>query len=231
VEGQESSVSGGLLLLWLTLMLLLQGAIWTTGVPDYRLVQAVEQGAAEVERRQADEENEDVVRKAIELQRRTLPFWSVVVALRDFLIAPLMLGLRPLSVAVALSALAAATGRPVGFAPTLSACIAWQGLWVLGVAVRFGLMVLLQRSYVSTSILLFLPQETYTAVRWAFIEQLDCFAFVGWCGMAWGAWQRRQANLVSAILVVGLMALLDAAIRAGGGLLLNLSMRMTLIPQ
>jgi hypothetical protein len=215
----------------MALVVVLHGVIWTTGVPDYGLAQAVENGAARVEQQQIGEENEDVVRKAIKLQRDTLPFWAVIVAIRDFLLAPLMLGFRAWMVAVALSAVAAATGRAVRYPEALYDCVAWQGVWVVGLAVHTVLMLVLQRAYVSTSILMFLPQETFTAVRWTILEQIDCFAIAGWLGMAWSAHRRRQTNLAAAAIVCLVLAVLELGICGGASLAVNLSIRASLMPQ
>ena len=69
---------------------------WTTGVPDYQLAEAVERGAARVEERSSGEENDDVVRKAIQLQRNSLGFWRTLALVGDFLVKPLWLALRAL---------------------------------------------------------------------------------------------------------------------------------------
>ncbi len=216
-------------MLWVTIVVILQGVVWLTGEPDYVLAQAVEDGAERVEQQQLGEESEDVVRKAIQLQRDTLPFWTLLTALRDFVCVPLWLGLRALGLTILLSAAAAATGRPTRFGETLYDCVAWQGVWVLGVAVQVLLMLALQRSYVSTSLLLFQPQSSLTAVRWVFLEQLDCFAAVGWLGMLWSAWRRGQ-NLFLATLACGLLASLELIVCFMASLAVNLSMRMALVP-
>ena len=87
----------------------------------------------------------------------------MITAIRDFLVAPLALVLRVFAVAIALSAVAALSGRPVRFPATVAECVAWQGVWVLGLAVQVVLMLVLHRPHIETSVLMFLPQESFTA--------------------------------------------------------------------
>ena len=230
-NGSEPPVWGWLLMVWMALTVVLNGAIWTTGVTDHRLAQAVEDGAAEVEKQHVGEENEDVVRKEIQTQRDTLRFWTVITAIRDFVIAPLFLGLRALAVAIALSAVAATAGRPVRFDESMHECVAWQGVWVTGLAVRVVLMLALDRSAISTSVQMFLAEESYTASRWLFYEQLDCFALIGWLGMVWGGWRRGQAGLLMAVIACALLAAIAVGIHGSASVVVNLGMRMSLMPQ
>ncbi len=222
---------GWLLALWLALEVVLHGVIWTTGVVDHDLTQAVEAGAGQVERRKLHEESDDVVRKSIQTQRDTLPFWTVIMALRDFLVAPLLLVWRVFAVAVTFSALAALSGRPVRFPATVAECVAWQGVWVLGLAVEVVLMLVWQRPHVETSVLMFFPQHTFTARQWVAWQQVDCFAIVGWLGMAWGARRRGQANWLVALIVCLVLAATEAYICYGTSLIVNLGMRMTFFAQ
>ncbi len=90
-QPNDTPAWGWLMAIWMALVVVFHGVVWTTGVVDYDLTAAVENGAAEVERRQLHEESDDVVRKAIQTQRDTLKFWTVITALRDFLFAPLTL--------------------------------------------------------------------------------------------------------------------------------------------
>ena len=99
-----------------------------------------------MEQRSVGEDSEDVVRKSIQLQRDSLRFWTDVALVGDFLIAPSWIALRAFLVAVALSAVAAISGRPVRFPAAMRDCVAWQGVWVLGLAVQVVLMLVLQRS-------------------------------------------------------------------------------------
>jgi len=230
-NGGESPAWGWLLMVWMALVVVFNGVIWTTGVTDHRLAQAVEDGAAAVEKQHVGEENEDVVRKAIQTQRDTLRFWTVIAAIRDFVIAPLFLGLRAIAVAVALSAVAATAGRPVRFDDSMHECVAWQGVWVTGLAVRAVLMLALDRSAISTSVQMFLAEESYTASTWLLYEQLDCFALIGWLGMAWGGWRRGQAGLLMAVIVCIVLAAIDVGIHGAASVVVNLGMRMSLMPQ
>lgn len=215
---------------WMALVVVFNGAIWTTGVTDHRLAQAVENGAAEVEKQHVGEENEDVVRKEIQTQRDTLRFWTAIAAIRDFVIGPLFLGLRALAVAVAFSAVAATAGRPMRFDESMRECVVWQGVWVTGLAVRVLLMLALDRSAISTAVQMFLAEESYTASQWLLYEQLDCFALVGWLGMAWGGWRRGQTGVLMAVIVCVVLAAIDVGMHSAASLVVNLGMRMTLIP-
>ena len=127
------------------------------------------------------------------------PFWKVITLVGDFLIEPLWIALRAFSAAVALSAVAAITGRPVRFPTAMRECVAWQGVWVLGLAVRVALMLAMHRSEVDTSIVLLLPPRMYAAREWVVLQQIDCFALIGWLGMAWGACRRGQASLCGVV--------------------------------
>ena len=229
--GGDAPAWGWLMVVWMALVAVLNGAAWTTGVVDYDLAQAVENGAAQVERRELHEESEDVVRKAIQTQRDTLTFWTVITALRDFLVAPLALVLRVFVVAITFSAVAALSGRGVRFPATVAECVAWQGVWVLGLAVEVVLMVVLHRPHIETSVLMFLPQASFTARQWSALQQVDCFAIIGWLGLAWGARRRGPANLLVAVIVCFVLAATEAYICYGTSLVVNLSMRMTLFPQ
>ncbi len=86
--GTDTPKWGLILTIWMALVVVLNGALWTTGVPDYRLAEAVERGAAKVEERSSGEENEDIVRKAIQLQRNSLRFWRTLALVGDILVAP-----------------------------------------------------------------------------------------------------------------------------------------------
>ncbi len=216
--------------MWMALVVVLHGAVWMTGVVQHDLVQAVEKGAAAVEQRMLHEESDDVVRKAIQTQRDTLRFWTVIMALGDFLVAPLSLVVRVFAAAISFSALAALTGRPVRFPAAVGECVVWQGVWVLGLAVEVVLMLVLGRRHVETSALIFLPQDSFTAAQWTTLQQLDFFAVLGWLGMAWGACRRGQTNLFAALAACLVLAGTGAYICSNASLLVNLSMRMTLFP-
>jgi hypothetical protein len=222
---------GWMLTVWMSLVVVLHGAIWTTGVPDFDLTDAVEKGAARVEQRSVGEDSQDVVRKSIKLQRDSLRFWTVICVVGDFLVAPAWIALRALLVAVSLSAVAAVCGRAVRFPAAMRDCVAWQGVWVLGLAVQVVLMLVLQRSDIETSIVLLLPPRIYAAREWVLLNQIDCFAVIGWLGIAWSACQRRQTNLYLALLTCFFLAALEIQIRGGFSLLVNLGMRLTIFPE
>ena len=218
------------MMVWMSLVVVFNSVIWTTGVTDHRLAQAVEDGAAAVEKQHVGEENEDVIRKEIQKQRDSLRFWTAIAAIRDFVIAPLSLGLRALAVAVAFSAVAATAGRPVRFGESMHECVVWQGVWVAGLAVSVVLMLALDQSAICTSVQMFLAEESYTASQWLLYEQLDCFALVGWLGMAWGGWRRGQAGIVMTVIVCVVLAAIDVGIHVAPSLVVNLGMRMSLVP-
>jgi hypothetical protein len=229
--GSDTPRWGWLLTIWMSSVVILNGVIWTTGVPDYDLAVAVERGAARVEERSVGEDNEDVVRKSIQLQRNSLSFWKVITLVGDFLVEPLWIVLRAFSVAVALSAVAAMTGRPVRFPAAMRECVIWQGVWVLGLAVQTVLMLVLHRSAIDTSVVLLLPPRMYAAREWVVLQQIDCFAIIGWLGMAWSACRRGRASLIAALVTCLVVAVVEAQVIAGTSLLVNLSMRLTLFPE
>ncbi len=127
--------------------------------------------------------------------------------------------------------MAALSGRPVRFPAAVAQCAAWQGVWVLGLAVQVILMFGFDRPHVETSVLMFLPKESFTAREWSALQQVDVFALVGWLGMAWSAYRRGQANPFVAGIICFILAVGEAYLFYQASLLINLSMRMTLFPQ
>jgi hypothetical protein len=208
-----------------------QAVLWLSGARDVALSRAVEAGAAYAESRGIGEVGDDVIRKAIQTQHATRLFWSMLVFLGDFVGEPLWLLLRAILVATVFSGAAALTGRPTRFADGLSACIAAQGFWVLGLIVRASLVVALRRPDVETSLTLLLPAGHYDASTWVTLEQLDLFAALGWLTMIVGGWRRGQVNLFTALLVCGILASMDALIRMSSDLILNAGMRLMLAPE
>jgi len=227
----ETPKWGWLLTVWMSLVVILHGLVWMTGVPDYDLAAAVEKGAERVEQRSVGEDSPDIVRKSIQLQRDSLRFWTVIRMVGDFLVAPVWIALRALMVAVGLAALAALTGRPVRFPAAMQDCVTWQGVWVLGLAVQTTLMLVLRRPEIETSVVLLLPPRLYTASQWVMLRQIDCFALIGWFGLAWSACRRGQAGLFGALATCLFLALMEAQIRGGFDLLVNLAMRLTVLPE
>ncbi len=233
IDAPESNTPhwGWMLATWIALTIVLRGVYWTSGVPDHQLAQAIEHGAGRVERQSESEENVDVIRKAIELQRGSLVFWTVLALLGDFILDPLWLGLRVLAVTVALNAVAAMTGRPVRFPAMMAEAVAWQSVWVFGLACRVAWVFVLQRGDIDTSLTLLLPARVYGAREWVLLQRVDLFALIGWLGLAWGGVRRGQANLPVSLLVCGLLAVFEALLYAAGALFLNLGMRVALFPE
>jgi hypothetical protein len=216
---------------WMMLVVALQGLVWAFGIRATALAVAVEQGAARIETRGIGEVGDDVIRKAIRLQRASLAFWTTLAVLGDFVVEPLALAVRAVVVAVVLSGLAALVGRPSRFGPALAECSAAQGFWVLGLAVRVALMLALRRTDVETSLALILPPGSYPAPMWVALRQVDAFALLGWIALARGGRRRGQVNLATAVLVCTLLALGEAVVRIGATLVIEAGMRLMLLPE
>jgi hypothetical protein len=229
-EGPVASGAGARLALWMALVVGLEGLLWLSGGKTLALAEAVERGAAQVESRAFGEVSEDQVRKAIRTQNATLPFWSTLALIGDFLVEPLSLAVRATAVATLLSTLAALVGRPARFGEALGACIVVQGVWVLGVAVRVALSFALGGAEAETSLALAIPHGTSPALAWLAARQVDAFALWGWAVMTLGGWRRGQANLSIAFLVCALVALGEAALRVGFALIVGAGMRLTFLP-
>lgn len=219
------------MILLMVATIVLDGVPWLAGYRQYRLAEAVEEGAAHVEQRMLGEDSPDVVREQIELQRDSLRFWTVVALLEDFLLVPLTLVFRALLASTAFSAIAAVSGRRSRFPIIMSDAVRWQAVWVIGIAVHVVLMLVLDRDSVDTAVTVLLPAGPYSASTWTNLQQLDFFALVGWLGIAWSGWRHQQANIVVAPLICLVLAAIEVSIFASGNLLINLSMRLTLIPQ
>lgn len=218
--------------LWGVLLLALSATYWFTGVPDYQLLEAVELGTAQVERRYSGtEESDEVIREAIQTQRDTLSFWTTLALLNDFVVVPLSPCLRSLAATIMLCSVAALFGRSIGFEGSLIENSLWQGVWVAGFATRIGLMFYLGEAAGETSAVLLLPPAEYDASKWVMWRELDFFALFGWIMIIWGSYRRGQANLVVATLVVSLVAGIEMMLHASFSLGFQLSMRLTLVPQ
>jgi hypothetical protein len=218
------------LALWMILTVGLEGTLWHSGVKPLALSEAVEQGAAQIERRTFGEVSENQVRKSIRSQNATLRFWTTLALLGDFVVEPLAVAARPLAVATLLGTLAALVGRPAQFGATVGACVTVQGLWVLSLAVRVALTLALGLDEPETSLALALPPGTRSALTLLAARQVDFFALCGWAAMALDGWRRGQANLPVALLVCTLVALGEAAFRLNVALLVGAGMRLTLLP-
>jgi len=221
---------GGRLLLWMALTAGLYGVLWLTGFRQRELGLAIERGAAEAESHGIGETSDDLVRKAIRAQRETLPFWTAVVALGDFVGEPLLLALRAATVAVLFAALAALRGRRAGFDAAMAQCAALQGLWVLGLAVQVVLMVGLRRPSVETSAVLLLGRGAYSAWQWTALRQLDVFALAGWLAMAWQGWRRGQVGPVAALLTCAVLAVGEMGARVFVAVVIGGGIRLTVLP-
>lgn len=218
------------LVAWMASAVLFNGILWITGARSSSLSQAVERGAARAESRGVGEVGDDLVHKAVRTQHETLPFWTTLTLLGDFLAEPIALALRAVLAATCFSALAALMGRPVRYDLALGSCSAAQGFWVLGMAVRTALVVILRQPEVETSAALLLAPGTYTAKTLLTLRQADLFALLGWATLARGAWRRGQVRLPVAITVCISLALIEADIRIAVGLLTGSAMRLELVP-
>jgi hypothetical protein len=219
-----------ILLLWVALVVVLNGAVWLAGIETAGLAEAVEEGAARAESVKIGEVGDDLIRKAIRTQHDTRPFWTVLAFLGDFLGEPVVLAGRALAVATAFSAAAALRGRTIGYDRALAACSAAQGFWVLGLAVQAALMLALRRGDVETSAALLLPPGTYHAAVALLLRQLDPFVLTGWAVIAAGAVRRGQLGWFGALVVVALFAATEAVARVDIGLLTGAGMRLSLMP-
>jgi hypothetical protein len=217
--------SGPLLTLWIVLTIGLQGVLWLSEYRTPALAEAVESGAERVETSNSGEAGDDRVRKAVRMQRDTLPFWTTLALLGDLVVEPLALVVRAMGAATLLSGAAGLAGRPFGFARAMPACVAAQGYWVMGLAARVLLTIILRTPEVDTSLGLALPPGTYPALIWLIPRQLDVFALLGWVAIAGGAWRRGQTRLVSALLICGLLGLGEATLRIGTTLVVEAGMR------
>lgn len=229
-RGDGTAKAGPVLALWVAIVLALRAALWVTGFEPKSLADAVDRGAARAEATRIGEVGDDLIRKAIRLQRDTLAFWTVLARLGDFAAEPAFLVVRALAVATLFAAVAALTGRPVGFSNGLAESAKIQGIWVFGLAVRVGLTVALRREDVETSLALLLPPGSYPAAVVLLARQADPFALIGWLALAWAGWRRRQVNLATAILLCGMLAMGEAIVRVTCGLVVGAGMRLSILP-
>jgi hypothetical protein len=211
-------------------MIALRATLWVTGFEPKALADAVDRGAARAEASRVGEVGDDVIRKAIQLQRDTLPFWATLARLGDFAVEPTALVIRALAVATLFAAVAALTGRPVNFPNGLVESAKIQGFWAFGLAMRVALVIALRREDVETSLALLLPPGTHPAAVVLLARQADPFALIGWGALAWRGWRRGQVNLVTAIVLCGMLAISEAIVRVSCGLIVGAGMRLSILP-
>ena len=226
---RRAALGPGLILsLWVVLVVLIQAAHWVTGLRPVGLSVAVEAGAERVETQAVGEVGDDVIRKAIQTQRATREFWTALAVLADFVIEPLSLVVRAAVAALAFSSLAALRGRPIELSQGFTDAAAAQGFWVLGLAVRVGLMIALRRTEAETSLVLALPPGSYAGSTWAALRQVDAFAALGWFALGAAAVSRRQAGVPGALLVCFSLWACEAILRIGATLVVEAGMRLAL---
>ena len=218
------------LCVWMSLIVALNGARWIAGFRPVLIAAAVERGVEKIEAAGRGETSDDLVRKAIRTQRDARPFWSVLHAFGDFLITPCMLAARAVIVAIGFSAIAAMTGRRLQFERALSDSAWIQGYWVLGLAVRVGLLFWLRRGEddLDTSLGLLLPPGTYPAATWVLLRECDVLALAGWGSLALSGWRRGDANLVAAVFLCSTLGCFEIGVRTAVGLVLGSAMRLSL---
>ncbi len=218
------------LALWTVLTVVTLGGLWVAGFRTRGLIEAVDRGAAHVESFRVGELNDDVIRKTIQTQRDTLPFWTVIALLGDFLVEPAALTARALAAATAFAAIAALRGRTIGYERALAECSAAQGFWVLGIVVRAVLMAALRRDDIETSAVLFLPTGMYPAYVYLALRQLDVFALIGWSTIALGGVRRMQVRWPGALFVTLTLAGFEAVARVSIAATLGAGMRLSVLP-
>jgi len=221
---------GTILCAWMILIVALNGARWVAGFRPVVLAGAVERGVQRIEADGKGEMGDELVRKAIRTQRDSLRFWSVVFLIGDFVIEPFAPVLRAVVAAIGFTAIAAMSGRPIRFEQACSDCARLQGFWVLGLAVRVGLMIGLRRSEddLETSLGMFLPPGTYPAATWLMLRECDVFALLGWASLAASGRRRGDANPFAAVVLCAGMGLLEMGLRGSAGLVLGSAMRLSL---
>ena len=223
--------AGPILTAWVALLILIHAADWLVGSRSPALVRAIEQGEARVEAQTAGADlSADAVRKLIQLQRDTRPFWTTLTLLGDFGAAPLALIGRPLAVATLFAAWAALAGRPNGFGPALVESAALQGFWLIGPALSLGLTLAGVPGGPDTALSLFLPPGPHPAWTWAVLHNADIAGLCGWLALAEAGRRRRQVSLGLALATLLPLALAEVAFRAVAAAVIEAGMRLTIIP-
>lgn len=211
-------------------ILVLQATAWASGLRGRTLAEAVEQGAARVEDQSVGEVAEADIRRAIDGQRSSLPFWAVLAAVGDFVVEPLAPALRALLAASGFAAIAALSGRPVRYAEALAGAARAQWFWVIGLGVRVVLMLSLDRPEVETSVVLWLPAGSYPAAFWIAARQIDLFAILGWIAVGWSGWRLGLVGPATAVGACLLLWGIESSLRIGSATLCGAAIRATLMP-
>ncbi|MDX2038901.1 MAG: hypothetical protein SFX72_19805 [Isosphaeraceae bacterium] len=229
-EASQSPATGWILV-WACLLLSTTALPWLSGVTELGLNTAVEAGQARIETKTRGEVGDDAIRKAIHLQRSTLPFWRTLSALGDFVVDPAMIAIRALVTATLFSAFAAVSARPIEFAAAFRDCARLQYYWVLGPLLRILLIGLLHREQVGLSPSIFLSPGRHPAGLVVFLDCFDFFVIAGWIHLAFAGWSRRQANLVVSSSICVTLAIVEASVRSGWVLMIGAGMRLCLMPE
>lgn len=229
--GDDHLRAGPILASWVILTLLLQAALWVSGARRTGLSEAVEVGAAKAETRSIGEASDDVVRKAIALQHDTTAFWTVILLFGDFVVEPLSLPIRAGLVAVLFAGVVMLKGRPVEFSRGMASCAWAQGFWVLGLAVRAGLTIGLQRADIETSPTLLLSPGTHPGAVWVALRQLDVFPLLGWIAMARCGIVRMRVGTLVALAICFVLFAFEAIFRVQFSLVIEAGMRLSLLPE
>lgn len=220
---------GTVLVVWMTLTLVLNLVRWGGGFASGNLAGAIEEGVARVESGSKGEVGDELIRKAIRTQRKTFSFWSTIHAIDDFLIEPAALAARAVVVATVFSAVAAVSGRPVQFDQALVECAQAQGFWVVGLAVRLAILIILRRGEpdVETSLAILLAPGTHGAAIWLLLRQLDPFTLMGWFAMARLGWKRGDAGLAGSAALCTALGLFELLVRVAAGLVVGGAIRLS----
>ncbi|WP_235963340.1 hypothetical protein [Tautonia rosea] len=228
---RTASSAGSTLVAIMAAMLLIHAACWASGLRGRSLADAVERGAARVEEQSFGEVAEADIRRAIENQRSSLQFWAVLSAVGDFVVEPFVPALRALLAASGFAAIAALSGRPVRFAEALVGVAEAQWFWVIGLGVRVALMIVLDRSEIETSLVLWLPFGAYPAASWIAMRQFDLFAILGWIAVGRSGWRLGLVGPVTAGGACLLLWGIESSLRIATATLCGAAIRATLIPR
>ena len=176
---------------------------------------------------QADD-NEETIRERVRTQQDTVPFWTALTMVGDFVLDPAMLALRAAVVATIFSALAAMFGRTIRFDLAMAESVSCQWLWVLQAAITVTLTLALPNKSIETSLVLLLPSGTHGVVSWVVLRQLGFLIVLGWFALAWCGWRRGETGLPSALVWCISLAATEAAVRTALVLLVGAQMRLAL---